>query len=295
MKTDSLFYRLFQQWPGLVLELAGIKVTDPGDYQFRSEEIKQTAFRVDGLLIPPTSQMEAPLVFVEVQFQPDAEFYGRFFAEIFLYLYRAKPAHRWQAVVIYPDRTAETDAGLHYSVLLHSSQITRIYLEDGQNQPADTLGLALVQLIVSPSEQTPMQAQALVQTAVRDTAPGLLLSQVMDLIETILVYKLPRLSREEVRNMLGLQDTSLKETRFYQEVFAEGRQEGRQEGELRESRRLVLRLWSRRFGPPQPDCEATLNRLSLAQTEALAEALLDVREVAEAWAWLRSQGISIHE
>ncbi len=164
MKTDSLFYRLFQQWPGLVLELAGIQVADPGDYQFRSEEIKQTAFRVDGLLISPAGQPDAPLVFVEVQFQPDAEFYGRFFAEIFLYLYRAKPLHPWRAVVIYPGRAVETVTGSHYSVLLDSAKISRIYLEDRQNQPADTLGLALVQLIVSPVKQALNLAQALTKT-----------------------------------------------------------------------------------------------------------------------------------
>lgn len=51
----------------------------------------------------------------------------------------------------------------------------------------------------------------------------------MDLIETILVYKLPNLSRDEIKAMLHLPDTDLKQTRFYQEVFAEGREEGRTE------------------------------------------------------------------
>jgi hypothetical protein len=42
MKTDSLFYRLFQAMPSLALELAGITVTERAAYAFRSEEIKQT-------------------------------------------------------------------------------------------------------------------------------------------------------------------------------------------------------------------------------------------------------------
>ena len=46
MKTDSLFYKLFQQAPELVLELAGIEAAGAENYQFRSEEIKQTAFRL---------------------------------------------------------------------------------------------------------------------------------------------------------------------------------------------------------------------------------------------------------
>ena len=46
-------------------------------------------------------------MFVEVQYQPDEQFYGRFFAEILLYLYRNTQPHPWRAVVIYPYRTVE--------------------------------------------------------------------------------------------------------------------------------------------------------------------------------------------
>ncbi|MHC5829189.1 MAG: Rpn family recombination-promoting nuclease/putative transposase, partial [Nostoc sp.] len=52
--------------------------------------------------------------------------------------------------------------------------------------------------------------------------------EIIQLIETILIYKLPRLSQEEIGRMFG--SNELKQTRFYQDVFAEGRQEGKQEG-----------------------------------------------------------------
>lgn len=68
MKTDSLFYRLFQAMPALALELAGLTVSERAAYQFRSEEIKQTAFRLDGVLMPTAEVREAPVVFVEVQY-----------------------------------------------------------------------------------------------------------------------------------------------------------------------------------------------------------------------------------
>jgi predicted transposase/invertase (TIGR01784 family) len=48
------------------------------------------------------------LVFLEVQFQPDATFYARWFAEIYLYLYRRQVRGEWRAVVLYPRRGAET-------------------------------------------------------------------------------------------------------------------------------------------------------------------------------------------
>jgi predicted transposase/invertase (TIGR01784 family) len=106
MKTDTLFYRLFQALPEVVFELAGLEGLDGRNYRFHSEEVKQTAFRLDGLLEPPETNLEGPVVFVEVQMQAEDEFYGWFFAEIF-YLYRMVPARPWRAVVIHapPERT----------------------------------------------------------------------------------------------------------------------------------------------------------------------------------------------
>jgi predicted transposase/invertase (TIGR01784 family) len=90
MKTDGLFYRLFQSCPQLALELPGLPYS--GDsYRFVSEEIKQTGFRIDGLFKPTAESSDLPLIFAEVQYQPDADFYARFWSEITLYLYRQKP------------------------------------------------------------------------------------------------------------------------------------------------------------------------------------------------------------
>jgi predicted transposase/invertase (TIGR01784 family) len=47
------------------------------------------------------------------------------------------------------------------------------------------------------------------------------------LIETILIYKLPRLSQEEIGKMFELND--LRQTRFFQDVFEEGKKQGKQE------------------------------------------------------------------
>lgn len=72
-----------------------------------------------------------------------------------------------------------------------------------------------------------IEAQGLLTQAV-DIGPQAL---ILELIETILVYRLPTLTRKEIQTMLGLTDRDLKQTHFYQEVFTEGQQEGRQEGE----------------------------------------------------------------
>ena len=88
-------------------------------YRFQSVELKQTAFRLDGVFTPPANSPTAPLFFVEVQFQPDPKFYHRFFSEIFLYLHQVTPPNPWHAVVIYPTRTIETDQTLHHTTLLN--------------------------------------------------------------------------------------------------------------------------------------------------------------------------------
>src|SRR5438132_9998266 len=50
----------------------------------------------------------------------------------------------------------------------------------------------------------------------------------VELIETVILYKLPRLSREEIQAMLQVQD--IRETRIYQEAKEEGLKEGMEKG-----------------------------------------------------------------
>jgi predicted transposase/invertase (TIGR01784 family) len=264
--------------PELVFELAGWPAPDMAGYRFRSEEIKQTAFRLDGVLAPPAEATERPIVFVEVQYQPDDRFYSRFFAEIFLYLYLHPPAHPWQAVVIYPERRVERDAGQHYAALLAIPQVRRVYLEDFRQPAPSSLGLRLLQLLIGEPAQAITQAQALVQPATPAQRGTTAWAELVDLVETLLVYRLPKLSREEIRAMLNLVDVDLKQTRFYQEVFAEGRQE--------ESTSLILRLLRRRFGAVDAVQVARIQRLPLEQAEALAEALLDFQTPADLAVWL---------
>ena len=50
---------------------------------------------------------------------------------------------------------------------------------------------------------------------------------VIQLVETVIMYKLANLSREEIQAMLKVDD--IRQTRVYREAQEEGRQEGRQE------------------------------------------------------------------
>ena len=90
--------------------------------------------------------------------------------------------------------------------------------------------------------------------------------------------------------MLHLPEVELKQTRFYQDVFAEGRVEGRTEGQQQGEAALVLRLLSRRLGAMPAEAESRIRALPVAELEALGEALLDWRTPAELMAWLQRQG-----
>lgn len=273
MKTDSLFYRLFQDWPQSALEL--LELPYSGDsYRFVSEEIKQTGFRIDGLFKPTVDNPEQPLIFAEVQYHPDIDFYARFFSEIALYLYRQKPGRRWLALVIYPARSTEKATDLEFEPFMSLPQLQRIYLEDYQHRTELTPTLSLIRLIASQQQQTIDLARELVKQR------AVLGAGVLDFIETVLVYKLPHLSREDIKAMLELNDIELKQTRFYQEIAEEERQE--------ECIALLTRQLRRKFGL-QPPLEAILPRLPelpLERLEDLADALLDFGQIDELQAWL---------
>jgi predicted transposase YdaD len=66
MKTDSLFYRLFHSLPQLLFDLIAQPADRAAYYHFASVELKQTAFRLDGVFQPPTAYPDWPLFFIEV-------------------------------------------------------------------------------------------------------------------------------------------------------------------------------------------------------------------------------------
>ncbi len=99
----------------------------------------------------------------------------------------------------------------------------------------------------------------------------------LELLETVLVYKLPTFTREEIQKMFGLNDVDLKTTRFYQDVFGEGWVEGRVEGEAV----MLLRLLDRKFHPLP---ESARQRIAAAETLLVwGERVLDASSLDEVW------------
>ncbi len=71
MKTDNLFYQLFQTLPEVLFEILEEPTDRAKDYQFASIEVKSISKTIDAVFT--TNNKEYPIYFVEVQFQKDKE------------------------------------------------------------------------------------------------------------------------------------------------------------------------------------------------------------------------------
>ena len=78
MKTDPLFYELFQAAPQTFFELVQIK--QPCPYRFESITVKMSEKRIDGVLEP--LDVGQPFYFLEVQAFPDDVIYWRITREV---------------------------------------------------------------------------------------------------------------------------------------------------------------------------------------------------------------------
>lgn len=277
MRRDSIFYKLFKQFPELLFELVDQPPLEAAGYQFESVEVKETAFRIDGVFLPPANASQV-VFFAEVQFQKDEDLYHRFFSELFLFLYRHCVRYDdWFGVIIFDSRKLEPSNSTIHRALLESGQVQRVYLDELGDLRHQPLGLGLMLLTRIPETEAVESARFLLEQARQQSEQA-----IIDLVTTIIVYKFATLSREEIEAMLGL---NLEEPRAFREAKEEGREEGREE----EARSLVLRLLNRRVGAIPDMLLSQIQALSLEQLEELGEALLDFRAIADLEQWLKNQ------
>jgi predicted transposase/invertase (TIGR01784 family) len=139
-------------------------------------------------------------------------------------------------VIVYPNPQVETDKVQRYRELLNSERVRRIYLNELENIPQTSIGLATVQLITLSKAKAIDSTRKLIQRVREELTPDQKPQELLQLIETILVYKLPLLNRREIETMFSLDE--LKQTQYFQDV----REEARQEGRLNKALEAVPRL-----------------------------------------------------
>ena len=214
MKQDTIFYQLFKRSPTLLFELISNFPPQADGYRFDSIEVKETAFRADGVFLPPTP--EGNIFFGEVQQARDNLLYERLLAEIGIFAYRDRDSFKdWRAVVIYPTRDIEQERLDLVQEFLASGRITRIYLDELGEIEDLPWSLGLMALTILPSDEMLEKAKEMLQRS-ETSDEG---SAILDLVITAIVYKFSELSRDEVLAMLGLE---LKEPKAFQDIRVEG-------------------------------------------------------------------------
>jgi predicted transposase YdaD len=82
------------------------------------------------------------------------------------------------------------------------------------NVPTESLGVGLMQLIFADSVDAVAQAQVLLSKTKTQDQTDSTIAAIIELIETIIVYKFPQLSREEIERMLGLSELWVREAKL---------------------------------------------------------------------------------
>jgi predicted transposase/invertase (TIGR01784 family) len=150
--------------------------------------------------------------------------------EIFVYLGQYKPTQDFRAIAIFASRSLDPGVPKPCRFLEETGMLIKVYLDELPESPSPSLGLETVQLVMEKQETAISQAGQLISKARSQLKEAALKQKVVELIEIILIYKLPQLSRKELEAMFGLED--LKKTRYFQEIAADYKVEGKLEGKL---------------------------------------------------------------
>lgn len=237
VKTDTLFYQLLQEFPWIFFQLIQREQTNLNAYQFIAPEIKQRSFRLDGLFTTTEEYGDLPLYFVEVQFYQEADFYDRLFPSIFLYFSQYKPVNpEWFAIVIFARQNNDVTIPPRYREIAEA-RLERIYLDQIPKNESQSLGVGILKLVVEPSKQAGELARNLIARTKQEIQESESQKQLLELIETIIIYKFPTLSYEEIETMLNLQE--IKQTRVYQDAKSEGIEQGIEQGKLEQKLAMI--------------------------------------------------------
>jgi predicted transposase/invertase (TIGR01784 family) len=273
MHTDTIFYQIFLTFHTLLFEILGEPTENARDYQFTSVEVKEKAFRFDGIFL--ADSVEKPIYFVEVQFQPKPDFYWELIAEINIYLNQFKPVQDWQGVALFGKRSLDVgELTAYQQELINSGRIKRIYLDE---LPPGSIGMGLIELIVSKEAQAPELVKTLMARTKTEVENDREKQGIIELLETVLLSKFSQLSRQEIEAMFLVSD--IKQTRVYQEA--------KQEGKKDEATNLLLRILSKRFGRLGDSYIQNINSLNIEELENLGEALLDFTDINDLERWLK--------
>lgn len=112
----------------------------------------------------------------------------------------------------------------HYRESFASGRVSRIYLDELGENASLPIGIATIKLVIENEDKAIQEARELI-TRTSQEIDSAQQQQLLQLIETILIYKLPSMDIKEIQEMFELSD--LKQTRVYQQAFEEGELRGK--------------------------------------------------------------------
>jgi len=280
MKTDPLFYELFQAAPQTFFEL--LQITPSCPYRFESITVKASERRMDGVFEPTVAGQ--PVYFLEVQAFPDVTIYFRQVHEVMVF-FTQRPHlinEEWQGVVLWLDKS--DDPGFGTLKLLARKPKPRLQSLDLiallRQLPEDSLALNVLRPLLATNEREVRQhvvqwVKHIRQTPALDTdTEERLLSVLSQLIE----QKFKRLTYKELSEMLRL--TPLRETTSVQEVLQE------------EHVTILTRLIQKKF-TLAPEMSAAINaklqQLDLPTLRTLLDLIFDLASVEQLESWIGSK------
>ena len=219
MKTDPLFYELFQAAPQTFFEL--VQITPACPYRFESITVKMSEKRIDGVLEPlDTSQ---PYYFLEVQAFPDDVIYWRATREVATF-FEQRPLlkdSRWQAVVLWVNIADDPGFGaLRLLARKPKPNLVSLDLIDLLKKlPENSLTLNVLRPLLVEDEREVREHVVQWAENIRQAtnADANLEERLIDVLSQMIEQKFKTLSYEELRQMLRL--TPFHETESFKEAM----------------------------------------------------------------------------
>ncbi len=223
--------------------MIGLSKRKAKDYKFSSVEVKDIAFRFDGLFI---SQVKGALIYcVEAQFRKEFDFYPRFFGKIFTYLQQHAPTNDWRAIVFFPNKAADPGIHLHSREFFESGRLQRVYLADLPKKYLEKFPLNLLKIIIDSKKKVLATAKTIIRKLPKQVSDAKQQETVVELLINLLTSKLPQMSRKEITKMFDLRD--VKKSRFYREIANENKREGRQQRDREIVKKLLRKKMPLKF------------------------------------------------
>ena len=277
MKTDTLFYELFQAAPQTFFEL--LQLTPPCPYRFESITVKASEKRIDGVFEP--TLVGQPIYFLEVQGFPDEVIYFRIMREVVTY-FEQRPKlkdNEWQAAVLWLNN--DDDPGFGTLRLLAQQPEPRLIAMDLvellRKLPETSLALNVLRPLLAKTELEVRTHVVQWVDYVRQASDldANTEEKLIAVMSQLIEQKFRRLNYKELSKMIRL--TPLAETTSGQELIKDERVA------------LLTQMIHRKFALSDELVEGVnheLQRLELTSLKALFNEILDTSTFEELETWI---------